>query len=227
MSREGTRSLVGGEARGVKNLHRADFAKPEIGREPRGRGFVGTVTLVGIAANPVEEVGQPLARCGLAGRPAFAHPAGPVGFGGLEPPVIQPVGFDFGRRRQRLWCGLGTARIAEREHALPERCEDTQWPAIVGEDLARFDQQVAGEGAAGQSVRLQRRDHCVIGRHAGPIGAAVPVDLGGAGVTGNQWDHIRSLAASQHQPLAALAQIAIEGSQGLRQPPARRAAMCT
>ncbi len=120
MSRDGA-PLVGGEARGVENLDRADFAEPQMRGEPRGRGFVGPVALVGIARDVVQEIGKPFARGPFAGRPAFAQAAGPVGFRGLEMPVIQPVGDDAIGRRQAATSAPAAANAARRATARASR----------------------------------------------------------------------------------------------------------
>ncbi len=222
MSPDKRRPLGGGKLRGMPDLSRADLAEAQMRRQARGRIDVRAVAVVGIADDALgEECLQPFLRRAFARGPRLAQPAGPIGLGRFERPVLDGFARDAVDRWQQGRCGQQFGGAADRQDPPPERREDPQAPAILAADLGRLDQEIAGK-----FFRLDA-DGCQLGfnlrgnRELGHLRDLVPEHRPGAGLARNLRDCRCRRSPSQHQRgpdrFEALAQLA----QRLRQPPAR------
>jgi len=181
--------------------------------------------MAGIALGAVPEKAlEPRLRGFRARRPDLTQTAGPIGVMRLEAEAFEQVALDglCGpqrlRRRQRRW------RVAQRQHAAPERGEHTKAATVLVADVVRRNQEVAGKGFRIYTELCQRGFKLFGDGEMGLVRDLVPEHRSRAGLARDVGDNLGRRALPQHQGRSLGLEACLQRPQRLRQPPARRAA---
>ena len=169
---------------------RADLAEVQVGRQARSVVVGGQVAALSVAVDADrQEIAQPLARAGFAGRPHVSHAARPVRLRRMQIPVIDVVGRGSSAPAAIVrGSGDGSRNHDACLQRLPERREHLEVAARAGLDRERLDQQRAVEAVRLDPSRLERRLDPLVDL-AGRAIAAVPVDGFGACLRDQFRDH--------------------------------------
>jgi hypothetical protein len=200
---------------------RADFAETEVRRQARGARHGRPVALHRVTGKHfVNEGVEPPLGGRLAHLPGFAKAAAPIGPGGQQAPIVEPLrgrplrrGRQAGRRRQRRLDAQAPARPIERR-------EHPKGSPGSGLHRVRFDQQRTREAAALDATRANNLAQPALrfgiaGRvTAGEVDGPCPAFLGQPG------HDILGAPASQHQGAAKPPKVFFQRPQGVMEPPA-------
>src|SRR5262249_41827356 len=115
------RALLLGVSRGAPDLGGADLAEVQMRGEARGDVLGGKIALCGVAVDVgFEEIAQPLAGAGLAGRPGGGEAGGPVGPGGMERPAGEIVGLEIAEAAELARFGRWIGKADRLAQCAPE-----------------------------------------------------------------------------------------------------------
>ena len=197
-----------GMLEGVPDLARPDLAEMQMGREPRCRGPVRPVAVLGVTGKAAaDEIIEPLGGAGFSRRPLGPQAAGPVRLRRLQPEFTQRhrQGLDRsgqGRRRDSRGSGNRSIGLSLLTGRAPVRRENLHRLPGRGRHLPRLVQEMAVETADGDSapgeVFLERAVECDLRR----LVATIPGDESDIGFGRDTWQQRGGIALHQQKSTA-------------------------